>query len=256
MAQVSGDPQAHRLARRRGDYGFDAPAFPIVLGSIGVAAVLLAAITAIFFGGGAPSVVWLLYGLVFLLSAGVYLHTTRAGKFQVWAEILSQLGLRGDERIVDLGCGRGAVLTMAAELVPAGQVAGVDIWQTRDQSGNAITTTQRNAELEGVASRVALATADMRALPFADASFDLALSSAAIHNIPQLDGRLKAIDEAVRVLKPGGRLRIADIRSTSAYAQRLQQQGMWQVERRRLGWRTWYGGPWVAMTLVSATKPE
>ena len=38
------------------------------------------------------------------------------GKFKVWAQELKALGLRGDEQVVDLGCGRGAVLTMAARL--------------------------------------------------------------------------------------------------------------------------------------------
>lgn len=56
------------------------------------------------------------------------------GKFKVWAQELKALGLRGDEQVVDLGCGRGAVLTMAARLVPRGKVTGVDLWRSVDQS--------------------------------------------------------------------------------------------------------------------------
>jgi len=51
-------------------------------------------------------------------------------------------------------------------------VTGVDIWSTADQSGNAKEVTLRNPRLEGVSDRVHIATADMRALPFADATFD------------------------------------------------------------------------------------
>ncbi|HZJ15612.1 MAG TPA: hypothetical protein VFD27_11205 [Chthoniobacteraceae bacterium] len=53
------------------------------------------------------------------LNAGIFIHTTRTGKFAVWAELLDRLDLKGDERLLDIGCGRGAVLLMAAERLPA-----------------------------------------------------------------------------------------------------------------------------------------
>jgi hypothetical protein len=56
----------------------------------------------------------LLAALFILAILGFYLYATLRGKFVVWAELLDQLNLRGDERILDLGCGRGAVLLMAA----------------------------------------------------------------------------------------------------------------------------------------------
>src|SRR5437660_5263 len=90
-----------------------------------------------------------------------------------------------------------------------------------------------------------------RALPFDDGSFDLVLSSLAIHNVPDLAGRMKAIDEAVRVLRPGGRILIVDINATREYEARLRQLGMAGAERRSIGPRMWFGGPWVAASLVS-----
>ena len=117
------------------------------------------------------------------LNAGMYVHTTRAGKFAVWAELLDRLELKGDERLLDIGCGRGAVLLMAAQCLPRGRAVGVDVWSTTDQSGNAEQVTRRNAALEGVAERVELHTADMRQLPFDDGSFDVVVSSLAIHNV-------------------------------------------------------------------------
>lgn len=245
-----------RLAQWRGDYGFDAPYVPIILGTIGVVLLIAAAMSAWVFQIGVVTVVCLVYGLFMLASTATYVYTTRIGKFQVWAGVLARLGLRGDERLLDLGCGRGAVLLMAAKLLPDGKAVGVDLWKANDQSGNALEVTQRNAEREGVADHVELATGDMRDLPFPDASFDVIVSSLAIHNITDEAGRAKAIDEAVRVLKPGGRLAIADFRSTRLYAERLRQLGMNDVRQRGLGWRFWYGGPWGSTTLVSATKPE
>ena len=137
-----------------------------------------------------------------------------------------------------------------------GRAAGVDLWRSVDQSGNSLEATRRNAIVEGVADRVELHTGDMTALPFEDNNFDVVVSSLAIHNISGSAGREKAITEAVRVLRPGGRLMIADIRATRQHQEQLAKNGMNDVGRRRLGWRFWWGGPWGATYLVTATKPE
>src|SRR4029077_13430020 len=126
---------------------------------------------------------WLCGAFILALEA-LHLDFTLRGKFVLWAGLLDGLRLRGDERILDLGCGRGAVLLMAAQHLTTGRAVGVDLWRRADQSGNSSEATRRNAVSEGVADRVELHTADMTALPFADDSFDLVVSSLAIHNIP------------------------------------------------------------------------
>jgi hypothetical protein len=68
-----------------------------------------------------------------------------------------------------------------------------------------------------------------RSLPFADATFD-------------------------RVLAPGGRLVIADIRGTKHYVSVLRSLNAENVDRRRLGWRCWWGNPVAATSLVTASK--
>ncbi len=95
-----------------------------------------------------------------------------------------------------------------------------------DQSDNAEQVTRQNAVLEGVAERVELRTADMRQLPFDDGSFDVVVSSLAIHYVPGAGERAKALREAARVLKKGGKLAIADIRHTYAYASELEACGL------------------------------
>lgn len=189
-------------------------------------------------------------------SMGCGLYTSRRGKFIVWAELLDELNLRGDERILDIGCGRGAVLLMAAQRLTTGRAVGVDLWRRGDQSGNAAEATLRNAAAEGVAERIELHTADMTALPFDNNSFDIVVSNVAVHNVKGRIGRDRVIGQAVRVLRPGGRLMIADIMATGEYLEELQNLGMINVGCNNLGWRMWWSGPWLATRLVTAIKPK
>jgi len=242
-------PTPERVSpRRRGSYGVDAPYAVAFIGALVVAELVVAIIV----GKVLPFLAVIFVTAIF----GSFLYTTRRGKFVVWAELLDGLNLRGDERILDMGCGRGAVLLMAAQHLTTGRAVGVDLWRRVDQSGNSVDATRRNAVAEGVADRVELHTGDMTALPFENNSFDLIVSSLAIHNISGRAGREKAINEAVRVLRPGGRLMIADIRATRDHEAQLAKIGMNDVARRRLSWQFWWGGPWAPTRLVTAMKPE
>ena len=162
--------------------------------------------------------------------------------------------LRDDGHVLDVGCGRGAVLMLAARRLPAGRAVGADVWGRRDQSGNSRAATERNAAAEGVRDRVELADADARDFPFASASFDLVVSSLALSNIREADGRAQALREAVRVLRPGGRLRIVDD-GADRYAAVLRDAGCTDVAVRQLDWRTWYGIPGHHFPLVAAARP-
>jgi arsenite methyltransferase len=233
--------------RRRGAYGIDAPYLLLVPAVLTIANLV---------NGFISKTLWPFLAAALVLGcSGFGLYASRRGKFVVWAELLRNLKLRGDERVLDLGCGRGAVLLLAAQHLTTGRAVGVDLWRVKDQSGNAVEATRRNAVAEGVADRVELHTADMTLLPFANDSFDLVVSSIAIHNVKGQAGRNKVIDEAVRVLRPGGRLMIADIGGTGQYRNHLITLGMRDVARRGLGWRLWWSGPWLATRLVTATKP-
>ncbi len=241
---------------QRGDYGYDAPYALVAFAALGAAAAFGAIAAMWSRQGGHLARTLGFYGAFFLGNALCFLHTTRRGKFQVWDDILDGLRLRGDERVLDMGCGRGAVLTAVARRLTTGRVTGVDLWSTHDQSGNARDVTLRNASLEGVTDRIDIETGDMRALPFPDATFDVVVSSLAIHNIPSNTDRAQAVAEAWRVLKPGGHLAIADIRATARYVETLRALGATAISRRRLGWRFWYGNPAAGTSLVTASKRE
>ena len=94
----------------------------------------------------------------------------------------------------------------------------------------------------------------MRALPFDDGAYDVAVSSYAIHNVPDAAGRARAVREIARVVRPDGRVVIADFRHGSDYGATLREAGFVDVRVRRLGAGTWYGGPWAATTVVEGRK--
>jgi len=144
---------------------------------------------------------------------------------------------------------------LAARRLPNGRAVGADVWRRRDQSGNSRAAARRNAEAEGVGDRVDLLDADARDLPFPTGSFDMVVNNLAIHNIPGTPGRDQGLREAVRVLRPGGRLRIVDPLA-ARYTATLRDAGCLDVTARGLGRRTSFGIPGHQLTLVTGLKPH
>ena len=82
---------------------------------------------------------------------------------------------------------------------------------------------------ERVSERVQVVDADARELPFPSASFDGVVSNLTIHNIPETAGRVQALSGAVRVLRPGGWLRIVDLTGADRYCVTLRERGCVEV---------------------------
>jgi len=160
-----------------------------------------------------------------LLMAIWMLYDSRIGKIRDREKLLDAVQWTGNERVLDLGCGRGLMLIGAAQRLTTGMASGIDLWQAEDLSGNRPESTMENAAREGVADRVDVQTADMRKIPFPDATFDVIVSCAAIHNIYDAAGRRQAIAEISRVLKPGGEAVIDDIRHGREYAASFAANG-------------------------------
>lgn len=153
------------------------------------------------------------------------LYDSKIGKMRTREQLLDHHRWTGSERVLDVGCGRGLMLVGAAKRLTTGKASGIDLWQAEDLSGNRPEATMQNAEAEEVADRVDVQTADMRKIPFPDATFDVIVSCSAIHNIYDAAGRQQAIAEIARVLKPGGEAVIDDIRHGSEYGRSFATNG-------------------------------
>ena len=148
------------------------------------------------------------------------------GKFRHRDRMLNMVPWRGDEQVLDVGTGRGLLLIGAARRLTSGRGTGIDVWSTKDLSGNSLARTQTNVEVEGVKEKVTLKSEDARRLSFPDASFDLVLSNLCIHNIPDTEGRAQACREIARVLKPGGTALISDFIKTGFYQKIFAESGL------------------------------
>jgi arsenite methyltransferase len=192
-----------------------------------------------------------IFGSCCLILSTLMFASSRFGKLHARDRLLARLKLRGDETVLDVGCGHGLLLIAAAKLLPRGHAVGIDLWSQWQQSDNSHEATLRNAALEGVADRVSVHDGDMRKMPFADRYFDATVAHFAIHNITSGEGRREAIREIVRTLKEGGQVAISDLHGASLYADELRKSHMTDVEISGLSF--WTFPP--ART-VTARKPS
>jgi SAM-dependent methyltransferase len=169
--------------------------------------------------------VFCLMGLGFL-AVGLYMTwSSRTGKLKLRDELLDSLGLKGEEKVLDAGCGRGLMVIGAVKRLKTGKATGVDVWDASVLSGNSSDAAKLNAKLEGVADKVRFESGDIRKLVYPEKSYDVAMSALAIHNFADQDDREKVVREMWRLLKPGGRLLILDVMHVGEYASVLSAAG-------------------------------
>jgi len=237
----------------RPDYGIDAPGVVRNLFGVGLGLILIAvALPTVTFAAIRFHLrpMALTMGAVFIAEAGLMLLYARWGKFRHRDRMLAMHEWRGDERVLDVGTGRGLMMIGAAKRLTTGRSVGIDVWKATDLSGNVIERTRKNVELEGVSDRCEVRSEDARKLSFASGAFDVVLSNLCLHNIPNPEGRAQACAEIARVMKPGGIALISDFRKTAEYVSALAAAG---VDVRCEGSR-WFD-TFPPLSVVTARKP-
>lgn len=239
--------------RRAIQYGVGSPGVLLGLVTVVVAQSAATMMTLIVLRAAAIGVAMLLMNVYYAFVLTTFAHTMLAGRFRLWDSRLSGLRLAGGENILDLGCGRGLVLVKAAHRLTTGTVTGVD------RASRGLCAALANARREGVSDRVAVVTA-ARDLPFADATFDVVLSSLFLHTVRDdhdgVLGGIGMVGEAYRVLKPGGRLVLVDYRHAGIHADRLSAWGAAEVTMYDPGWTFHFGRAGFTTRVVTAVKPQ
>jgi SAM-dependent methyltransferase len=109
--------------------------------------------------------------------------------------------IREGEAVLDIGCGAGVDTIVGATMVgPTGTVTGIDLVPEM------LAKAKENAQMMGL-KNVTFVETSAEKIPFPDADFDVVISNGVFNLIPD---KVRALAEAIRVLKPSGRLMIAD----------------------------------------------
>ncbi|MBP1886512.1 class I SAM-dependent methyltransferase [Sinorhizobium mexicanum] len=144
---------------------------------------------------------------------GILLHSAALYDILAWfltygrerafrEKMLSFARLKPGEAVLDIGCGTGTVALLAKQQVgPAGRVDGVD--------ASAEMVARATAKAHRAGLRISFTTATAQQLPYQNGEFDVVLSTLMLHHLPKT-GRAEFGREALRVLKPGGRVLIVD----------------------------------------------
>jgi len=112
---------------------------------------------------------------------------------QEWGRmLLAGLGLRGDEKVLDLGCGDGSLTLHIAELLPEGEVTGIDASQGMIEAAR-----------PKAGENLRFLLLDIDDIDFVD-TFDVVFSNAALHWVKDHE---KLLRNVLRALQPGGRVR-------------------------------------------------
>lgn len=218
----------------KGNYGIDSPAIVATLFTLGIVGSVLGFILPHFSK-------WIAYGfgVYFLLGAAGMLFYSKVGKLALCERILDGISWRGDERVLDVGCGRGLLTVAAAHRLCSGKVVGMDVWLPSAITGDQSNSVLQNAQIEQLSDRVQIQKGDARDLPFPDSVFDAVVSNFVVHELRTPEERRQMMREIARVLKPGGHVALADFIFTSECVADLKMQGVNAVRRRDSPFSFW-----------------
>jgi SAM-dependent methyltransferase len=148
---------------------------------------------------------------VFYFTYAHYKFSTGGGDVQNRLRKLVPDYLKWDGRgkIIDIGCGNGALAINVAQKFPEASVTGIDYWGRQwDYSAKAC---KNNAQKAGVGDRTTFSRASADKLPFADGYFDAAVSNLVFHEVHEAKDKKEVVREAFRILKKGGYFAFQDL---------------------------------------------
>ena len=194
-------------------------------------------------GGTLRTVLTMAFGVIAVIFCGLsiwaismYRAFDYNGKRQMARQIIegtaSYVSLPEGGKVLDVGCGSGALGIAVGKRNPRAEIVGIDRWG-KEYASFSKALCESNARAEGV-SRITFRQGDATHLDFPDETFDAVVSNYVYHNIP--GDRQQYLLETLRTLKKGGTFALHDIFSKSkygdmqAFVKKLKDMGYRQVE--------------------------
>jgi len=128
---------------------------------------------------------------------------------EVHEYLVNHLDWDGNGRLLDIGCGAGALTLRCAKKFKNARLTGIDYWGK--EWSYAKEQCEKNALLENVQSRTEFQKGDAAKLDFADETFDAAVSNFVFHEVKTQPDKHKVVKEALRVVKKGGSFAFQDM---------------------------------------------
>lgn len=188
--------------------------------------------------------------ILILLVIGIYCNTLFRGRSLIWNQILRELKISGNAQVAILGLNyAGLFIDVAKRLKAPGKVTGVN-------TGNENVTKQENERIKEnrVADRAKLVDGSLLNLSLESRHYDYVLSTFTFHSVSPAINRGRAIQEAVRVMKPNGTLIIVDFGNLQQYRLLLNNLGFQDVRIVPTGINGWWGGPWLKTSVLMVRR--
>jgi ubiquinone/menaquinone biosynthesis C-methylase UbiE len=137
--------------------------------------------------------------------------------------LVRALGLPSGSRVLEVGCGRGVALPVLAELCQPSRLVGLDV--------DPALLDEAQPGLSEAGARCEQVCADVREMPFEDASFDVVIDFGTLYHIAR---PANGLSEIARVLRPGG-VFVEETRLSQALAHPIRSRGRqvpWRLEGR------------------------
>jgi SAM-dependent methyltransferase len=173
-------------------------------------------ISVVFFGLAFFFRFFLIGTFVFLIPAAYFIYayrqfSSRGGNLQAKIRdlVFTRLPWNGNGKLLDIGCGNGALAIQAAQKYSGSVVSGIDYWGGQWEYSKQVC--EQNARVTGVDGSTSFQKASASKLPFPDNSFDAVVSNLVFHEVQDTDDKRAAIKEAFRVLKKGGSFAFQDL---------------------------------------------
>jgi len=205
----------------------------LVIGLIGLALLILG----FYFGYFLNIVFWVIGAILLLLFLwpGIGMLFTNRNAYREKALHFDFLRKYSNAQVLDCGCGTGRhAIPLAKQMTEGSLLTGIDIYDTKSISINALERVQKNARLEGVSDRTRFVFGSVTEIPFDNETFDIVTCMGVIHELGKL--KSKAFQEIYRVLKPSGLFyfrelkRISQIPSIGILAFFFKSENYWEDE--------------------------